>query len=151
MSKVKVKREVEGKPTELEVEEAEVLDTDERVTATEPKKPEKTLPQAQVDKLLADERRKHREKFEALQSEYTEYKSSVEAREKEANDAAEKKVAELRKDLPEGVIRLLDKLTPVEQLDWLSDPENVIEKKTIKPLPPERGDHGAPPRAPVVI
>lgn len=151
MSKVKVKREVEGKATELEIEESEILETDERVKATEPNKPEKTIPQAQVDKLMADQRRKHREELDKITAEFAEYKKSVEDREKEANDAAEKKVADLRKDLPEGVIRLLDNLTPVKQLEWLSDPANVIEKKKIEPLPKERGDHGAPPKVPVIV
>ena len=151
MSKVKVKREVEGKATEIEVEESEVLDTDERVKATEPPKPEKTLPQSQVDKLMADQRRKHREELDKVTAEYADFKKSVEDREKEANEAAEKKVAELRKDLPEGVIALLDNLPPVKQLEWLSDPANVIEKKTIKPLPTERGEHGAPPKVPVIV
>ena len=151
MPKVKVEREVDGKPTELEVEEAEVLDTDKRIKAPEPKKPDKMLPQAQVDQLIATERRKHREELDKVTAEYADFKKSIEDKEKEANDAAEKKVAGLRKDLPEGIIALLDKLTPVEQLDWLSDPKNTVEKKQIKPLPEERGDHGAPPRIPVIV
>jgi hypothetical protein len=134
-----------------EIEADKTEDADKTVETPKPEKAEKMVPQAQVDKLMADQRRKHREDFDALKAEFTEYKSSVEAREKEANDAAEKKVTELRKDLPEGVIRLLDKLTPVEQLEWLSDPANTIEKKHIEPLPRERGDHGAPPRVPVIV
>jgi hypothetical protein len=137
------------KEPEIEAEKAE--DADKTVETPKPEKAEKMVPQAQVDKLMADQRRKHREELDKISSEYADFKKSVEDREKEANDAAEKKVTELRKDLPEGVIRLLDKLTPVEQLDWLSDPANTIEKKTIKPLPNERGDHGSPPRAPVIV
>jgi len=48
----------------------------------------------------------------------------------------------LRKDLPEAVTKLLDKLTAVEQLEWLTDPENVITKKEIPPLPAAAGGHG---------
>lgn len=123
----------------------------EKVETPKPEKAEKMVPQAQVDKLMADQRRKHREELDKVTAEYADFKKSIEDKEQEANDAAEKKVAEIKKDLPEGVIRLLDKLTPVEQLDWLSDPANTIEKKKIEPLPQERGAHGAPPRAPVIV
>ena len=131
--------------------EAETTEDAEKVETPKPEKAEKMVPQAQVDKLMADQRRKHREELDKVTAEYADFKKSIEDKEKEANDAAEKKVAGLRKDLPEGIIALLDKLTPVEQLDWLSDPKNVIEKKQIKPLPEERGDHGAPPRIPVIV
>jgi len=134
---------------EIEAEQTE--DADKTVETPKPEKAEKMVPQAQVDKLMADQRRKHREELDAVKGEFADFKKSVEDREKEANDAAEKKVTELRKDLPEGVIRLLDKLAPVEQLEWLSDPANAIDKKHIEPLPKERGDHGAPPRVPVIV
>jgi hypothetical protein len=139
------------KDKEPEIEAEKTEDADKTVETPPEKKQEKMVPQAQVDKLMADQRRKHREELDAVKGEFADFKKSVEDREKEANDAAEKKVTELRKDLPEGVIRLLDKLTPVEQLEWLSDPANAIDKKHIEPLPKERGDHGAPPRVPVIV
>ena len=106
------------------------------------KLPEKTLTQTEVNKILADERRKHDAKFNELKSEYTTFKSTIEQREQAANDAAAEKVEALRKDIPESVIKLLDKLTPIEQLDWLNDPENQITKKEIPPLPRAEDGHG---------
>lgn len=142
---VKVKRkDAEGKEQEIEVEEKDILETDVKVLAPEPGQTnqEKTLTQSEVNKLLADERRKHDAKFNDLKSEFTTFKTTIEEREQAANDAALEKVEALRKDLPESITKLLDKLTPVEQLDWLSDPENVVTKKEIPPLPQSTQGHG---------
>ena len=115
-----------------------------KASDTEPSKTsqEKTLTQSEVNKILADERRKHDAQFKALRSEFDEFRTGVEAKEKAANDAAAEKVEALRKDLPEAVTKLLDKLTPVEQLEWLTDPDNVITKKEIPPLPRGNESHG---------
>lgn len=118
---------------------------DVKASDTEPSKTtqETTLTQTQVNKLLADERRKHEAKLKDLQTEYNGYKQTIEQREQAANDAAAEKVETLRKDIPESVIKLLDKLTPIEQLEWLSDPENAITKKEIPALPqPNEGRGG---------
>ena len=106
------------------------------------KSTEKTLTQSEVNKLLADERRKHDAKYRDLQTEYTGYKSSIEAKEQAANDAAAEQVEALRKDLPDAIVKLLDKLTPIEQLEWLRDPENAITKKQIPELPTSAEGHG---------
>lgn len=103
---------------------------------------EKTLTQAEVNKILADERRKHDTRYQDLKTEYAGFKAAIEAKEAAANEAAAEKVEALRKDLPEPLIKLLDKLSPVEQLEWLNDPANVITKKEIPPLPPSRETHG---------
>lgn len=142
---MKVKRkDAEGKEQEIEVEEKDILETDVKVPEQDPGKtsPEKTLTQSEVNKLMADERRKHDAKFNELKSEFATYKTDIEAREQAANDAAAEKVEALRKDLPESIVKLLDKLTPVDQLDWLNDPENAVTKKEIPPLPPGADGHG---------
>jgi len=115
-----------------------------KASDTEPSKTtqEKTLTQTDVNKLLADERRKHEAKYKELQSEYTGYKTTIEQREQAANDAAAEKVETLRKDLPDSIGKLLDKLSAIEQLDWLSDPENAITKKEIPQLPQSAQGHG---------
>jgi hypothetical protein len=77
-----------------------------------------------------------------LQTEYTGYKQTIEQRETAANDAAAEKVEALRKDLPEPISKLLDNLSPVQQLEWLSDPANVIAKKQIPELPQDRKGSG---------
>jgi len=103
---------------------------------------EKTLTQSEVNKLLADERRKNDKRYQDLNTEYAGFKAAIEAKEAAANEAAAEKVEALRKDLPEPLIKLLDNLTPVAQLEWLSDPANVITKKEIPPLPSSRETHG---------
>lgn len=115
------------------------------------KKPEKTLTQSEVNALMAKERKQASEKHSALKAEYDAYKKQIEERDAAANEAAEQAVADLRKDLPEGVGKLLDKLSAVEQLEWLRDPANVIEKKHIPELPEDRGDHKTPLRAPTIV
>lgn len=143
---VKVKRkDAEGKEQVIEIEESDILETDVKVEpeqAPGTKSPEKTLTQSEVNKLLAEERRKHDAKFKELQTEYNGFKQTIEEREKAANDAVAEKVEALRKDLPEPITKLLDRLTPVEQLEWLNDPENAIQKKEIPPLPRGTESHG---------
>lgn len=129
-------------------EESKAETTEQETDVKEPeqspgtKSTEKTLTQSEVNKLLADERRKHETKFRELQTEYNGYKQTIEQREAAANEAAAEKVEALRKDLPEAITKLLDKLTPIEQLEWLNDPENVITKKQIPELPSSREGHG---------
>lgn len=106
------------------------------------KSPETTLTQTQVNKLLADERRKHDTRYQDLKTEYAGFKAAIEAKEAAANEAAAEKVEALRKDLPDAITKLLDKLPPVEQLEWLADPDNVIAKKQIPELPQSRDGHG---------
>lgn len=152
---VKVKRkDAEGNEQEIEVADNEVLDTDVKVEpAQAPGKnpPEKTLTQSEVNKLMAEDRRRHDEKYKKLESEYNGFKQTIEQREKEANDAAAEKVEALRKDLPEPIIKLLDNLSPVQQLEWLSDPANVITKKQIPELPTAREQSGPQRRTQTIV
>jgi molecular chaperone GrpE (heat shock protein) len=113
--------------TEGEVKEPE--------KAQDKKEPEKTLTQSEVNALMAKERKSYEAKLKAVQDEYATFKKSIEDKAAEAETAAKEKVEKLREGLPEGITNLLDKLTAVEQLEWLSDPANTLEHKTIKPLP----------------
>lgn len=130
----------EEKSKETTTEQTEEVKEPEQSPGT--KSTEKTLTQSEVNKLLAEERRKHDAKYKDLQTEYAGYKSSIEAKEQAANDAAAEKVEALRKDLPEAIVKLLDKLTPIEQLEWLNDPANAITKKQIPELPDPANGHG---------
>lgn len=125
----------------------ETADTTEEVKEPEQspgtKSTEKTLTQSEVNKILADERRKHEAQYKALKGEYDTFKGGIEAKEKAANDAAAEKVEALRKDLPEAITKLLDKLTPIEQLEWLNDPENIVTKKQIPELPTSQNQKGS--------
>jgi formate dehydrogenase maturation protein FdhE len=67
-------------------------------------------------RMLAERQRR----LKKAQKEYDDLLASIEAKEKAANDAAAEQVEALRKDLPEAIAKLLDKLTPIEQLEWLT-------------------------------
>jgi hypothetical protein len=117
----------------------------EKETATEQAKTEKTFTQAEVNALEAKTRKTYEAKLKTVTDEYTTYKQSVEDAKEAAEAAAKEKVEKLREGLPEGITALLDKLTPLDQLEWLSDPANTITKQTIKPLPePREGEKHAP-------
>lgn len=122
--------------------EAQTEDVKEPEQSPGTKSTEKTLTQTEVNKILADERRKHDAQFKALKGEFDTFRGEIEAREKAANDAAAEQVEALRKDLPESITKLLDKLTPIEQLEWLRDPENQVAKKQIPELPQSANGHG---------
>ena len=121
---------------ETEVKEIPPQDAGEKV-------PEKiSLTQKELDGKLADARRKAEATAKEAQKKYDDLLSSIEAKEKAANDAAAEQVEALRKDLPDAIAKLLDKLTPIEQLEWLRDPENAITKKQIPELPEGATSHG---------
>jgi hypothetical protein len=125
-----------------EITDAQTEEVKEPEQSPGTKSTEKTLTQTEVNKILADERRKHDAQFKALKGEFDTFRGEIEAKEKAANDAAAEQVEALRKDLPEAIAKLLDKLTPIEQLEWLRDPENAITKKQIPELPNPAEGHG---------
>lgn len=137
----------EDKSKEPTTEETEVKEPEQSPGT---KSTEKTLTQTEFNKAMADQRRKYEADIKKVQADFDGFKSAVEAQEKAANDAAAEKVETLRKDLPEPIIKLLDNLSPVAQLEWLSDPANVITKKEIPPLPNAR-EQGGPARKTLTI
>ena len=119
-----------------EVKEIPPQDAGEKV-------PEKiSLTQKELDGKLADARRKAEATAKEAQKKYDDLLSSIEAKEKAANDAAAEQVEALRKDLPESIIELLDELSPLKQLEWLTNPKNAITKKQIPELPTSAEGHG---------
>lgn len=111
-------------------------DTEETVESQEQdSSAEKTFTQSEVNALLAKERRSHTIKLNSLQEQFDQFRQEISDRESALETKAKEKVGELRKDLPEQISKLLDKLTYQEQLEWLSDPANKVEKKTIPALP----------------
>jgi len=125
-----------------EITDAQTEEVKEPEQSPGTKSTEKTLTQSEVNKILADERRKHDAQFKALKGEFDTFRGEIEAKEKAANDAAAEQVEALRKDLPESIIELLDNLTPVKQLEWLKNPANAITKKQIPELPNPAEGHG---------
>lgn len=114
--------------------------------------PEKiSLTQKELDGKLADARRKAEAAQKETQKKYDELIESIQAKEQAANEAAAEKVEALRKDLPEPIIELLDKMSNVEQLDWLTKNGNVVNKKQIPELPPERPGGGPQRRTQTIV
>ncbi len=127
-------------------EETEVKETPPQDAGKE-KAPEKiSLTQKELDGKLADARRKAEQAQKDAQKKYDDLVASIEAKEQAANDAAAEKVETLRKDLPEAIIELLDKMTNVEQLDWLTKNGNAINVKKEIPKLPEGRTEGGPQR-----
>lgn len=127
----------------------ETADTTEEVKEIPPqdageKVPEKiSLTQKELDGKLADARRKAEAKLREVEEEYKSFKQTVEQREQAANDAAAEQVEALRKDLPEAIIELLDKMNNVEQLDWLTKNSNAVTKRQIPELPTSQNQKGS--------
>lgn len=101
----------------------------------EQKPPEKTVTQSELNRILAKERKDASTKYNALKAEHDALLKKIEDERTAAEDAAKEKVEELRKDLPENILKLLDRLSPIDQLEWLNDPANKVQKKTIPELP----------------
>ena len=136
-------------PKEIEtppVDPAETVETPPVTPVTE-----KMLPQSQVDKLMAKQRADHAKELTAIRTEYDTYRKSIEDANKAAEDAAKEKVEDLRKNVPEPIIKLLDKMNYTEQYAWLSDPANNITQSNIPPLPTPGGSQKRPPTIGTVI
>lgn len=123
----------------------------EKETATEQAKTEQTFRQSEVNALMAKERKAYEAKLKAEQEAFATFKKQIEEQQTKAEEAAKEKVEKLREGLPDGIINLLDKLTPTDQLDWLSDPANTITKQTIKPLPDPRTEPGKMPSIGTIV
>ena len=101
------------------------------------KKPEKQYTQAEVDRLLKIQKDKIKplsEKIEELEKGKDETLTAYEARINSMVDS-------MSKEIHPSILKLLKKLTPLEQLDYLSDPENnaAFEKKAF-PLMPKKAE-----------
>lgn len=120
----------------MEDETKNVEGTDETVTSQD--KNEKLLTQEQVNKLLADERRKLQKKYSDLETSFNEFKNDVESERSKREEKIKTQVEELKKGLPEPVLKLLGKLSVEEQYEWIQ--ENPIEKKTLPDNP--KGENG---------
>lgn len=112
---------------------------------------EKTFTQAEVNALEAKTRKAYEAKLKTVTDEYATFKQSVQEKQEAVEAAAKEKVEKLREGLPEGIVNLLDKLTPLDQLEWLSDPANTITKQTIKPLPESRNEPGKMPSIGTIV
>lgn len=111
--------------------------TDEPVVPDELTSPEvldtsKKFTQADVDRLIQREKAKFKplkDELDTLKTGKSDVLAAYEA-------VITGLVTDMAKDIPPSILKLLTKLTPLEQLEYLSDPENnvVFEKKEF-PLP----------------
>jgi len=137
MAKIKVTRD----GAEVEIEESEKLDGDVLVTSQEKKGITfSEEQQTHINKLLADERRKEQSKYNTLKTEYDSYKGEIETERTKHEEKLKVKVDEMKKGLPEPISKLLEKLSVTEQMEFLEDPENKIEKPVLPNNPKEKGD-----------
>lgn len=111
----------------------------------------KTLTQAEVNKLIARERKSWSTKYDALKAERDALQLKMDEAEQAAEEKAKTKAEALRKGQPDSVLKLLDKLSYQEQLEWLSDPENQVAKKQIPTLPTERSNQKSLPKIDRII
>lgn len=101
------------------------------------KRPEKQYTQAEVDRLL----NMQKAKIKPLADELEKYKTGQDETLKAYEVRIGKLVTDMAKEIPPSILKLLAKLSPLEQLDYLADPENevVFEKKAF-PLPKKKVD-----------
>jgi hypothetical protein len=125
-------------------EKIETTELEEETVTTQDKK-EKLLSQEEVNKLIAKERREWKSKLDTLQTDYDSFRGEVEAKEAKLQDKNKIQVETLKKDLPEQVIKLLDKLTIEEQLEYLEDESNKLQEKKRIPPTPEGKDKDSKP------
>lgn len=87
----------------------------------------KKFTQADVDRIAQREHAKVKELKTELDALKTGKDETLDKYEKVINDL----VADMSKEIPPPVLKLLGKLTPLERLEYLSDPENgiVFDKK----------------------
>lgn len=119
-----------------EVEDQDAVDEAARIAAEEAAKTRvKTYTQAEVDRLVNIQK-----------SRYAPLKEELDALKAKENDTLKayegvitKMVGDMSKEVPPSILKLLTKLSPLEQLEYLSDPENnVVFEKVKFPLPPKK-------------
>ena len=86
------------------------------------KKPEKQYTQAEVDRLIDIQRRK----LTPIKDELEALKTGQDEQLKAYEEVIGTLVKDMSKEIPPQVLKLMDKLTPLEQLKYLSDPENNV-------------------------
>jgi len=134
---IKVKR---GEET-LEIDEKDKQDGDELITETpQSKTEEKKFTQTELNALIAKEKRDAQKKYETLSNDFASYKTDIETKQKAEEAKLKGKVENLRKGVDPSIIKLLDKLTLAEQVEYLEDPENQIDKVKIPETPKGKGD-----------
>jgi DNA anti-recombination protein RmuC len=120
-----------------EVIEENVENEQEEPKNEQPK--EKMLTQSQVNLLIQREKaiaKKYKEQLDEITSGENETLKKYES-------TIQKLVDDMSGEVPEPIKKLLTKMTPLEQLEYLSDPSNqVIYEKKQFPLSPQKKSDG---------
>jgi chromosome segregation ATPase len=127
--------------TEKEDVKAEEVETEE---AAPTKSQDKKYTDADLNRLVAKEKKDWKAKLDSLKAEYDEYKAGIESKEAELEKKSKVKLDEIRKDLPEDLIELLNKLSITEQLEWLE--KHPVEKKRRIPTIPNGSELDSHPK-----
>lgn len=128
-------------------EELENAELEENEGAEPEINTEKKFSQAEVNKIVKERLAKEQRKLKDLEDSFTGYKESTESELTKYKETFEKELAKRKKELPESIKTLLEKLDPIEQMEWLSNSENLVmiaPKKKI-PTTPVGDDNGKEP------
>lgn len=128
-----------------EIKDGESVDetsTEETTTETEQKtNAGKSFSQEEVNRLLAEEKRKNQKRYDALKQEFDSYRGDIETKEQQRIDGLKTKVEELKKNLPKNILVLLEKLDVQEQYDYLNDESNVTTLSDIPNTPQSKNQN----------
>jgi hypothetical protein len=110
-------------------------EVEEQAVDETPKAPVKTYTQAEVDRLVNIQK----SRYAPLKEELDKIKGTENETLKAYEGVITKLVGDMSKEVPPSILKLLAKQTPLEQLEYLSDPANnvVFEKKAF-PLPKKK-------------
>jgi hypothetical protein len=116
----------------------EVNAAPEETTTDEVVKTDRKFNQDEVNRLIKDRVKREKDDYAELKQTYDnavkEYEEKLIAYQNKLNSIIETQM----QDLPIPVKKLLDKLDPLEKLDWLNEPDNRImqvERKTVPSTP----------------
>lgn len=113
----------------------------EEPTGTGQEKTEKTFSQEEVQKLIQERVRREKSSFDKEKGEFSQREADYLDQIKKYEDTLQKMISSQMESLPESVKKLLSKLSVFEQLEWLSDSSNLIQKKNIPSTPKENPDN----------
>jgi preprotein translocase subunit SecA len=116
-------------------EEIAAAEEEARLATEDAKKQEKKFTQADVDRIVQREKAALKPLKEKLEAFETGANETLQAYEKVITQM----VKDMSKEIHPSILKLMTKLTPLEQLEYLSDPENnaAFEKKEF-PLPKKK-------------
>jgi hypothetical protein len=122
------------------VETPVVEDTESEGETPETKKVEKVFKQEDIDRAVKG-------RLASTKKEYADAKATWEERETDLTTQIQsyeailqKTVDSLKADIPENFRGLFEKLSVLEQYEWLTNPKNKIAKKEIPSTPKQEGE-----------